>query len=143
MVRLTPPEVAVTVSVDVPAGVPIVPPPPPPIGDPPLPQEVHSTTNSNGTVRLSQTRRRLTAVAKPASIADAKVHGSHGSPDSGPGKGNNIDRAVVRTLTVTIASVVPSSVSEEGETEHVDAVGAPLQLSDTAPERPSGEMVRS
>ncbi len=143
MVRLTPPEVAVTVRVDVPAGVPIVPPPPPPIGDPPLPQEVHSTTNSIGNARLIQTRCRLTAVAKLASIAKLNSHRSHGSPDSGSGRGNNIDRAVVRTVTVTIASVVPSSVSEDGETEHVDAVGAPLQLSDTAPEKPSGEIVRS
>ena len=140
MVRLTPPEVAVTVRVDVPAGVPIV---PPPIGDSPLPQEVHSTTNSNGTVRLSQARCLLTAVANPTSIADAKIHGSHGTPDSGPGRGNNIDRAVVCTVTVTIASVVPSSVREDGDTEHVVAVGAPLQLSDTAPEKPSGESVRS
>ncbi len=140
MVRLTPPEVAVTVRVNVPASVPVV--PPPPTGDPPLPQEVHSTTNSNGTARLRQARR-LTAVAKLASIAKLNSHRSHGSPDSGSGRGNNIDRPVVRTVTVTIASVVPSSVSEDGETEHVDAVGAPLQLSDTAPEKPSGEIVRS
>ena len=141
MVRLTPPEVAVTVSVVVPGGVNGV--PPPPIGDPPFPQEVHSTTNSIGNARLIQTRCRLTAVAKLASMAKVTTHGSQGSPPCGPGGGPSIERAVVVTVTVTIASVVPSSVTEEGATVQVAAVGAPLQLNDTFPEKPSGERVRS
>ena len=142
MVRFTPPEVAVTVSVDVPAGVPIVPPPPPPIGDPPLPQEVHSTTNSTGTARLIQARR-LTAVAKLASMVNASSQGSQGSPPCGPGGGPSIARAVVVTVTVAVESFVPSRVTVVGAIEQVARAGAPVQLNDTFPEKPSGERVRS
>ena len=97
MVRLTPPEVAVTLSVNVPAGVPIVPPPPPPIGDPPLPQEAHSAANSSvaastghvlcGISLPAQAVLRRNASAKATVIANPNNHGSQGIPDCGPAGG--------------------------------------------------------
>jgi hypothetical protein len=41
------------------------------------------------------------------------------------------ERAVVVTVTVGLAALVPSRVTEGGEMEHVAADGAPLQLRDT------------
>jgi hypothetical protein len=37
-------------------------------------------------------------------------------------------RAVVVNVTVAVFAFVPSSVTEGGETEHVAAVGAPVQV---------------
>ena len=161
MLRLTPPEVAVTVSVNVPAGVPIAPPPPPPPppGDPPLPQEVHSAANSTIAANLIVAIRMTDATGRvarnppfrfrvfsAASRATATINGSHGcqgSPDGGPGGGPSIDPAVVVTVTVAVESVVPSSVTDVGEMVQVAAVMFSVQVSDTFPEKPSGERVRS
>jgi hypothetical protein len=41
------------------------------------------------------------------------------------------ERAVVVTVTVALAALVPSGVTEAGETEHVAADGTPVQLRDT------------
>lgn len=103
MLRLTPPEVAVTVSVNVPAGVPIMPPPPPPPGDPPLPQEVHSAANSSiaanltvailirdATGRVARNplmRFRVFSAASRAKASAQGTHGNQGRPDGGPGGG--------------------------------------------------------
>ncbi len=158
MLRLTPPEVAVTVSGNVPAGVPGVPPPPPP---PPPPQEAQSPAKStivaNPVVAIRMTdatgrvarnppfRFRVFSLASRPSIASspkAGTHGNQGRPDGGPGGGPSIDPAVVVTFTVTIASFVPSRVTIVGAIEQVALRGAPLQLSDTsAVNPPSGETV--
>jgi len=45
--------------------------------------------------------------------------------------GSKNERAVVVTLTVAVADVVPFSAREFGEMEQVEARGVPLQVSDT------------
>ncbi len=146
------------VSVLVPAGVPGVPPPPPAGGaGPPPPQEAQSPAKStivaNPVVAIRMTdatgrvarnppfRFRVFSVASRPSIASspkAGTHGNLGESDGGPGGGPNIDRAVVVTFTVTIASFVPSrGVTMAGETEQLARAGAPLQLIETSPEKPS------
>ena len=138
------PEVAVTVSGNVPAGVPIVSPPPPP------PQEAQSPAKStivanpvvailirDATGRVARNpvfRFRVFSAASRPSIASspkAGTHGNQGEPDGGPGGAPSIDRAVVVTFTVTIASFVPSRVTMAGETEQLACAGAPLQFNKT------------
>ena len=48
-------------------------------------------------------------------------------------RGATIDRAVVLTLTVALAAVVPLKGSEFGDTVQVASVGAPVQASETVP----------
>ena len=83
MLRVTPSEVAVMVSVLVPAGVP------PPVGgaSSPLPQDDQSTAKRSIAAKLTQARRRRAAAAKLASMAKVTTHGSQGSPPCGPGGG--------------------------------------------------------
>ena len=51
-------------------------------------------------------------------------------------RGATIDRAVVDTLTVALAAVVPLRGSELGDTVQVASVGAPPQVSETVPVNP-------
>ena len=160
MLRFSSPEVAVTVSVEVPAGVPVVPLPPVGGGEssPPPPQEAQSPANSTivakpvVAIRMTDAAGRVTRnspfrfrVFSTASRATATINGSHGcqgSLDGGPGGGPSIDPAVVVTFTVTIASFVPSRVTMAGETEQLARAGAPPQLNETSPEKPSGERTK-
>ena len=78
-----------------------------------------------------------------AKLAAAKTsrHANHGNAPDGhlPGEGGawgargraNV-RAVVVAVRVAVDEFVPSGVTELGETEHVAAVGAPVNASDTA-----------
>jgi len=58
-------------------------------------------------------------------------HGNNGGTKRGMASGDENARVVVVRLTVAFAALVPSSVTEEGETVHVAAGGAPEQLQDT------------
>lgn len=53
-----------------------------------------------------------------------------GGPPLGPGGAS--EAPVVVTFTVTCAGLVPSGVTEAGETVHVAFDGAPVQASETA-----------
>jgi hypothetical protein len=53
---------------------------------------------------------------------------STGGAERGMVGGNEDLRAVVFKLTVAFAAFVPSSITEEGETVHMAAGGAPVQL---------------
>ena len=149
--RITSPEVAVTVSVNVPAGVPGVPPPPPP------PQEAKSPAKSTNvakpvvairmtaaTGRVARNppfRFRVFSVASRPSIANSPNAGTHGN-QGGPGGGPSIEAAVVVTVTVAVASFVPSRFTVVGAIEQVALRGAPLKLIDASPvNSPSGETV--
>ena len=151
-----PPEVAVTVSGNVPAGVPGV--PPPPVGggaDPPPPQEAQSPAkstiiaNPDVAIRMTDATGRVArnpllrfrgfSVASRPSIASSPkpgTHGNQGRPDGGPGGGPSIERAVVETVTVAVASFDPSRFTVVGAIEQVALGGAPPQLSDTLPVNP-------
>ena len=144
------PEVAVTVSVLVPAGVPVG-----PVlmgASVPPPQEAQSPANSTivakpvVAIRMTDATGRVARnlpfrfrVFSAASMATATINGSHGcqgSPDVGPGGGPKIDRAVVVTFTSAVASFVPSRFTVVGAIEQVALRGASLQLSDTLPVNP-------
>jgi hypothetical protein len=49
---------------------------------------------------------------------------------------NKAERAVVVTLTVAVAAVVPVKVTEAGETVQLAVAGAPLQVKATVPVKP-------
>ena len=57
--------------------------------------------------------------------------GNNGGAKRGTASGDENARAIVVKLTVAFAALVPSSVTEEGETVHVAAGGAPEQFQDT------------
>lgn len=50
--------------------------------------------------------------------------------------GGKDERAVVATLTVTATGLAPLNAAGLGETEQVEAVGAPLQVNETLPLNP-------
>jgi hypothetical protein len=127
-------EVAVTVSVQVPAGVP---------GGrggglPPPPQADHISTTSRAPVRHHRRRRTLVANL-PINMSPNKNMNHNrisGFPKVGgfqghPLRGKPTPRAVVVTLTATWAGLVPSGVTEEGVREQVEADGTPLQERET------------
>jgi len=120
----------------VPAGVPVVviagvdPPPQ-------ATQEISKSTVAARTARLKRTLRRRIA-AREESVASTSSHATHGMasgpmPPGGSSRrvGPASERAVVVTVTVGLATSVPSRVTEDGEMEHVAADGAPVQLRPT------------
>jgi hypothetical protein len=79
-------------------------------------------TSSQTTQPRSQTRRASTA---------------HGSETIRTGAaGGNTARAVVRTVTVAVAGLVPSSVTARGVITQVEAAGKPLQFNVTVRLKP-------
>jgi hypothetical protein len=128
-------EVAVTVSVQVPFGVP---------GGrggglPPPPQADHISTSSKAVARHHHHRRRTLVANLPINMSPNKNMNHNrisGFPKVGgiqghPSRGKPAPRAVVVTLTATWAGLVPSGVTEEGVREQVEAEGAPLQERET------------
>jgi hypothetical protein len=72
-----------------------------------------------------QTSRRTASHAKlAAQITQRCPGGATGGKMSG---GAN-PLAVVLSVTVAVAACAPSGVTDEGETEHVEAAGAPVQF---------------
>ena len=125
------PEVPVTVSVYVPLGVPgergeVLPLPPP--------QEAESTsTNStrvSGASHLLPSFPRFNAshkterTVRPSGVNKMAAIGATGKLVR---RGIASIGAVVVTLTVTVAALVPLRATAKGETEHVASDGAPAQ----------------
>jgi hypothetical protein len=73
------------------------------------------------------------------------IQSARGGAIGGVGsRGAASDDAVVVTLTLTWAGLVPSSVTEAGDTVHVAFDGAPVHANDTAWLKPPwGESTRS
>lgn len=125
------PTVAVTVSVYVPAGVP---------GEPweelEPPQEVHITPATMSTPRHASRSRKVLPfrAARQSAKRLARVKRQTTPVPSRP-MGVFMTRptinvpAVVVTLTVKETACVPSSVTEDGETEQAASKGAPLHPS--------------
>jgi len=66
--------------------------------------------------------------ASQANNAAHVLHRRVGGAYRGKAKGGANERAVVVNVTVTVAGFFPSSVTDDGETVHIAAVGAPVQL---------------
>ena len=142
------PEVAVTVSVYVPAGVPgdgvgvkLLPPPPHAGIDKVASMAAVSRTAANpartGTMltrRRSKTNAAPTSATIRASHPTGKLKGAGGERKF---PGTTVPRALVMTLTVASTGVVPFSESEAGETVHVASAGAPVHARATVPVNPS------
>lgn len=134
-----PPEVAVTVSVYEPAGVPVVPPPPPP-PPPPAPQfpqrsarkraAPHGANLSPFFRTAKETKNKIVMKASHQSHCPKRIliPGSSCRPRHRP---PTPERAVVVRVTVAVKVLVPSMATELGEMEQVAAWGAPEQLSET------------
>jgi hypothetical protein len=71
--------------------------------------------------------------AREAKHATNTPHGSIGGTCRGKNIGGVDARAVVAKVTVAVATFDPFSVADGGETVHVDAAGAPVQLQVTGP----------
>src|SRR5439155_3826390 len=77
--------------------------------------------------------RRCFAKAKAARLAIPNAPSSQGNATGqaggfGLGPGGAIDRTAVPTVTWLVTGLVPSGVTEPGETEQLDCAGKPLQL---------------
>ena len=64
-------------------------------------------------------------------LRENTCQGSSGETKRGLPAGMAAERIVVITETVELATVEPSIGEEAGETVHVDAVGAPVQVQAT------------
>lgn len=141
----TEPPVAVTVRVDVPAGVPDG---APVLGVPvfellvlafgetaDVPHPRQAIKSKITTAKLGF-RNRFPGSAKISrariSIVNSAIHSPNGGGKCSPGRGS-LDRTVVATVTVTCAAVFPFIDTDPGETVQVAAWGAPLQVRLTLP----------
>jgi len=70
----------------------------------------------------------ISKITSPAKHAANTTRGSVGGANRGKNSGGDVVRAVVVSVTVAVAAFVPSSVTVDGETVHVAAAGAPVQL---------------
>jgi hypothetical protein len=80
--------------------------------------------------RLSEVRFRLQSDSKTAIETKDTAHSSQSSIGGvlrGNTGGGEYPRAVVVSATVAVAVLVPFSVTDDGETVHVAAAGAPVQ----------------
>jgi hypothetical protein len=66
--------------------------------------------------------------ASPAKHAVNLTHVGIGGAYRGKTNGGARTRAIVVKVTVAVATVDPLSVTDDGETVHVAAAGAPVQL---------------
>jgi len=79
-----------------------------------------------GTARLKVQNNSKTA--SPAKHAANITHVGIGGEYRGKTNGGARTRAIVVKVTVAVAMVDPLSVTDDGETVHVAAAGAPVQL---------------
>ena len=79
-----------------------------------------------GSARLKVQNNSKTA--SPAKQAVNITHVGIGGANRGTTNGGAKTRAIVVKVTVAVAAIFPSSVTEDGETVHVAAAGAPVQL---------------
>jgi hypothetical protein len=81
--------------------------------------------------RCREARLKLQSINRAANQAKHATNISSGcirGANRGPNKGGVIARGIVVSVTVAVAPVDPSSMTGEGETVHMAAVGAPVQL---------------
>ena len=71
--------------------------------------------------------------ASPAKHAANITHVGIGGAYRGKANGGEKLRATVLNVTVAVAVFFPSSVTDDGETVHVEWAGAPVQLQVTVP----------
>jgi len=72
--------------------------------------------------------QNITASRSNTHSATKTSRGNIGGAIRGKASGGANERAVVVNVTVTVAGFFPSSVTDDGETVHIAAVGAPVQL---------------
>jgi len=68
--------------------------------------------------------KTASAAKQAANITHVGIGGAYRGKPNGGAK----TRAIVVKVTVAVAAIFPSSVTEDGETVHVAAAGAPVQL---------------
>src|SRR2546427_1466017 len=88
------------------------------------------------------------AKAKAARLAIPNTPSSQGKATGKGGgfgldPGGTIDRTAVPTVTRLVTGLVPSGVTEPGETEQLDCAGKPLQIKSTVPVNPPEGMTVS
>src|SRR3984893_18042379 len=110
-----------------------------------LPQAVHRNAIGSATAAVRRRRFRgirasLQSIAQTRrqanKLARSSPKGSGGRNRRGVTRGKK-ERAVVVSVTVAIAGLLPSRVTSEGEIEQVLAAGTPPQLSVTIPLNPA------
>jgi hypothetical protein len=132
------PEVPVTVIVELPAGVPVLPPPEELLPPPPQPHTKRNTRTSELTARTGVRARRW-GISVSINTDRMRAMQKRTSLDAGiDGKRllvTMVERAVVVTVRVAVAAA-PFGVTLVGDSEQVTAVGAPLQARLTAELKP-------
>jgi hypothetical protein len=81
-------------------------------------------------VRL--TFQNITATRSNTHSATKTSRGNIGGNVRGKANGGENERAAVVSVTVAVAAFFPSRVTDDGETVHRAAVGAPVQVQVTA-----------
>ena len=150
IVRTVGPAVAVTVSIDVPAGVPefvvvviggVLPSPVLVVAT--LLHPMHTIRKASN-ARLAASRwlfTRLNPLRLRSAINSAGIHGIP-RISKGTRPGNALLRAVVATFTTTGTAAFPISMADDGDTEQVVPSGAPLQARVTVPLNAVGTICR-
>lgn len=140
--RVAPPTVAVMVSVEVPAGVPVgdvvVVVEPDPQADNSRPANTIITSVSNAGRNLvgdARTRIRILPAAIPTMMNSGNEIGARPNGTFG---GAKMLRAVVMTVTVNCAALTPFTTTGLGFIVQDAAAGAPEQVKDTLPVNPVG-----
>src|ERR1700722_14967812 len=137
----TPPDVAITLNWDVPAGVPAGTP-----AEPPLPQPAASRAARPSSANTGRRRSRASIVKLNTRMSESQS--GRATLCKTTGKSNLVPmgaanaRTAVLTVTVTVAGDA-ATVTGLGENEQEAPAGRPLQLSATCCEnRASGEIVK-
>ena len=102
----------------------------------PEPQELQNAarartaeTESNILVRGERLNLcRISATRSHATNIGRTCCGSGGGAKRGPRPDSAVERIVVITVTVDVATFEPSMGEDAGATPHVDAIGAPVQV---------------
>jgi hypothetical protein len=129
--------VAVTVSVYVPAGVPVEPPPLPPLPLPPPPQEVMNRSSKIGIPPSRRKLRFLLVAAGRTTNPSSAV--AQNQPNDECGASEALVLAIVLALTANVVTVVALTFSLAG-TVQVASFGAPVQVSVAVPPIPPPPM---
>jgi len=131
------------VIISVPEGVPGFPPPLPLLPPPPqLAIHMRLTIRSTEIARRRRLERHAATIEPLRSSANARrkrrfsIGCVRGFQVVGVENGPNVDLAVVVTVTVKAVALVPFTVTEIGETVHMDFASASVQPSVTVPLNP-------
>ena len=72
--------------------------------------------------------QNITAARSKTHSTIKTSRGNIGGAIRGKASGGENERAVVVSVTVAVAAFFPSRVTDDGETVHIAAVGAPVQV---------------